>query len=264
MPPDAVRTGAGPRPDYLRAAGSPRMLLLLVALLAAAVACGLLGAWQLDRARERGELAAQRAAEEVADGAAPPVGLTEALPPQTTFRGELLSLEVTATGVFRGEELLVADRVVDGRAGFLVLSPLWVAVDGGEAVIPVVRGWVPDSDGLARYPAPEGEVTVVGHLRGSEATGRDTMPSGQVDAISSAELVNRWGGPIWSGYLLAAQIDPPAPGPAFAPLPEPESGLNLQNLAYALQWWIFGGFAVAVWVRLVRDEARAALPEDVE
>ena len=265
MPPEVPAEPAS-RPDYLRAALTPRMLALLVALLAAAAVCGLLGAWQLDRARERGEAAAaQQAAEEAADAAgAAPVPLAQALAPQTSLGGELLSLRVTATGEFRGEEVLVADRVVDGRLGLLVVTPLWVPIDGGEAVIAVVRGWVPDAASAARYPAPEGEVTVVGHLRGSEATGRDTMPEGQVDAIAAGELVNRWGGPIWSAYLLAAEIDPPSPGLVIAPLPEPETGLNIQNLAYALQWWIFGGFALAVWIRLVRDEARAALPEPTE
>ena len=265
MPPEVPAEPAS-RPDYLRAALTPRMLALLVALLAAAAVCGLLGAWQLDRARERGEAAAaQQAAEEAADAAgAAPVPLAQALAPQTSLGGDLLSLRVTATGEFRGEEVLVADRVVDGRLGLLVVTPLWVPIDGGEAVIAVVRGWVPDAASAARYPAPEGEVTVVGHLRGSEATGRDTMPEGQVDAIAAGELVNRWGGPIWSAYLLAAEIDPPSPGLVIAPLPEPETGLNIQNLAYALQWWIFGGFALAVWIRLVRDEARAALPEPTE
>ena len=46
-------------------------------------------------------------------------------------------------------------------------------------------------------------------------------------------------------------------GPAQLPRPTIEggTGLNLQNLFYALQWWVFGGFAVLLWVRLVRDEA---------
>ena len=44
-------------------------------------------------------------------------------------------------------------------------------------------------------------------------------------------------------------LDPPtAPG----------AGLNIQNLAYAAQWWIFGAFAVILWLRLVRDEARGS------
>ena len=42
---------------------------------------------------------------------------------------------------------------------------------------------------------------------------------------------------------------------------KPGAGLNIQNLAYAAQWWIFGAFAVLLWLRLVRDEARGSGPE---
>ncbi|WP_230685068.1 hypothetical protein [Cellulomonas sp. JZ18] len=38
------------------------------------------------------------------------------------------------------------------------------------------------------------------------------------------------------------------------------TGLNVQNLAYAAQWWIFGLFAVGLWWRLVRDEAAGRPP----
>src|SRR5690606_18643358 len=66
----------------------------------------------------------------------------------------------------------------------------------------------------------------------------------------------------YSGYLVLRSSDPEQPpaadgGPAQLPRPTIEggTGLNLQNLFYALQWWVFGGFAVLLWVRLVRDEA---------
>src|SRR5690606_30846727 len=112
-------------------------------------------------------------------------------------------------------------------------------------------------------PAPSGTVDLVGYLQAGEAAGQEQLPEGQVDAISSAELVNRWEGPIYSGYLVLAEIDP-AQDPAIGLLPPPTApggGLSVQNLAYALQWWIFGGVAVFVWARLVRDEARAEVEQ---
>jgi len=88
------------------------------------------------------------------------------------------------------------------------------------------------------------------------------MPSGQIDAISPAELVNLWGGPIYSGYLVLADARPDQES-AITLLEPPTTGggggLNLQNLAYALQWWIFGVFAVALWGRMVRDETHDRL-----
>ena len=37
-------------------------------------------------------------------------------------------------------------------------------------------------------------------------------------------------------------------------LPGPSTFTSLQNLLYAVQWWLFGGFAVFLWQRWVRDE----------
>ena len=40
-----------------------------------------------------------------------------------------------------------------------------------------------------------------------------------------------------------------------------------QNYGYALQWWLFGGFAVFLWVKLILDEldpSRLAEPEPHE
>jgi hypothetical protein len=163
------------------------MIGLLVVFLVAAAVCARLGVWQLDRAQQRAELAAQQEAAEVA--AEGPEGLGVLLPPQSTFPGELV-----------------------GR-----------------------QAWV------------EGE---------------EVLPDGQTDSISTGSLVNAWGGPMYSGYLVLISSDPPQAspddgGPALLPRPTIEggTGLNLQNLFYALQWWVFGGFAVLLWLRLVRDEA---------
>jgi len=38
-------------------------------------------------------------------------------------------------------------------------------------------------------------------------------------------------------------------------LPDPERFTALRNLLYALEWWVFAGFAVFIWWRLCRDEA---------
>ena len=97
-------------------------------------------------------------------------------------------------------------RTHDGQVGALVLTPLRVASTG--AVLPVVRGWVPSvDDPAATAPPPTGEVTVVGWLKVGEAAGQGGLPDGQTDAISPAELVNRWGGPTYSGYLVLDTVD---------------------------------------------------------
>lgn len=258
----------------LRAAVRPRMLVLLLLLLGAAAVCGRLGVWQLDRAEIRGATAA--AQKLAAQEALPPVGLGDALAPQTAFTGELVGRRVVARGVYDAAgQVLVVDRALGGRTGYLVLTPLRVTDDrpgpaagsasttdvaqvpAGTPVLPVVRGWVAVPDDAAALAVPTGEVTVTAWLQSSEASGRSDLPSGQVDAISSAQLLNRWGGPIWTGYGVLTASEP-GQGDALTPLPTPVrsgTGLNVQNLAYAAQWWIFGGFAIFLWLRMVRDEA---------
>ena len=270
-------TAASPgRAAYLRTARSPGMVGLLVVLLAAAAVCARLGAWQLDRAELRGEAEAAEIARE--REAAPPETFVDVLAPQTPLPADLVGARVEVTGEFEPGEVLVTGRALDGEVGVLVLAPLRVAgPDGGPgALLPVVRGWLPDAaaaSGLA--PAPAGEVEVVGYVQSGEAAGTVGGPAGPgddapadadlpvVDAISPAELVNRWGGPMYSAYLVLAQTDPPQDD-ALRVLPPPTvpgGELNVQNLGYALQWWVFGLFAVGLWLRVVRDRTRDAAEE---
>lgn len=245
-----------PPTTILRAAVRPRMLLLLVLLLAAAAFCARLGVWQLDRAQVHGVADAQRLTAELV--AAPAVPLQDVLTPQTTFTGDLVGRKVTVSGTYDADgQLLVTGRAHDGTTGLLVLTPLRTS-DG--AVLPVVRGWVA-SPADADAP-PAATVDVTGYLQASEESGTG-IADGQTDSISSAELLNSWGGPIYTGYLVVTSSDP-AQAPTVAlldPPTKPGAGLNIQNLAYAAQWWIFGAFAVILWLRMVRDEARGSGPE---
>jgi cytochrome oxidase assembly protein ShyY1 len=261
---------------FRRAALTPRMLALLVVFLAIAAVCARLGVWQLDRAVQRAEI--NEAARVAQQEQAPATPLGDLLAPRSTFPGDLVGTKVRVTGRFDGETLLVPGRVgPDGEVGFLVLDRFVVtddgaalpaddaAGDGGETsgadgspgILPVVRGWV--ADPTAPAPTP-GEVTLQGFLQAGESFERADLPQGQLAAIAPGQLVNLWGGPLYTGYLVVS--DPVDAGVDRLPPPTlPGGGLNLQNLAYALQWWIFGGFAVLLWSRLVRDEARAEAEE---
>ena len=230
------------------------MLTVLVVLLAIAAVCARLGVWQLDRAQQ-----SARDAEAAAAAAAQAVPLGDVLAPQATFTGVADRKLVTAEGRFGSDEVLVPGRERDGRTGLLVVTPL-VVVDTG-ATLAVVRGWVADPDDARTAPAPTGAVVVTGVLQVGEPAHDDVaLPAGQVAAVSPAALVNRWGGPMYTGYLIVTEPAEAVGGLFPAPLPAPPSGAwDLQNLAYAAQWWLFGGFAIAIWVRQVRDEARRAV-----
>lgn len=257
-----------PRRGFLQVARQPRMIGLLLVFLLAALVCGRLGAWQLDRAYERAELAAQQeAAEAVAAG---PSWLGDVLAPQESFSGELVGREVRVAGRYEADgSLLVPGRALEGRTGYLVLTPFRVSDDGtggaswaalsGPPVLAVVQGWVErpaDADALV---LPEDEVTLTGWLQMGEATaGSAAVVDGRTEHIALSALVNEWGGPIYTGYVVATSGPGSPEEGGVAALPRPTidggSGANLQNIFYALQWWLFGGFAVLLWIRLVRDE----------
>lgn len=51
-------------------------------------------------------------------------------------------------------------------------------------------------------------------------------------------------------------------GVAFDSLETPGSdGLDVRNLVYALQWWVFAAFGVWFWFRFLRDQRDAELTE---
>ena len=238
------------------------MLGLLAIFLAAATVCGLLGAWQLDRARQRGQAAvAQRQAQLVA---ADPVPLDSVLAPQTAFPGDLVGRKVSVTGTYEAGQLVVTGRSHGGATGELVLTPLRVGSGADAAVLPVVRGWLPS--GTRPDEPPAGAVQLVGYLQAGESAGTGIV-AGATDAISPAELLHVWTGPIWTGYLVLAtsssssSSDPaPSAAPALLGPPTPtQANPNLQNLLYALEWFVFGGFAVFLWWRAVLDEAHGRI-----
>jgi len=256
------------RREWVRSASKPRMIALLAVLSLVAYACVQLGAWQLDRAALRGaEAARQTEAERLT---ADPVPLGEVLTVGQDFRTDQQLRKVNVAGEFR-EQVIVPDRVVDGVAADLVVTALWIASgpDAG-AMIPVLRGWVAPDDvattgGVVAgaSPAvvellavPAGAVTVTGYLTASEKAIAADFPDGMVGAISTGELANLWGGPTFTGFIVLAESQP-ATALAVAPPPSygRTEGMNLQNLAYAGEWWIFGGFALFLWWRIVREDA---------
>jgi hypothetical protein len=84
------------------------------------------------------------------------------------------------------------------------------------------------------------------------------LPTGQVAIISSPELLSLWRPPLFLGYVIA---DKPEPAPPMqtvvAPLTDAGTDINWRNLAYAIQWWVFAGFAVFWFVRIYREEQGA-------
>ncbi|MER6613554.1 SURF1 family protein [Streptomyces xantholiticus] len=233
---------------------TPRWWGINVFVLLAIPFCIFMGSWQLGRFEDRVDThrEAEREPGPEQQEAAP---LEELLPVDKETSGR----PATASGRY-GEQFVVPQRELDGKRGSYVLTLL--KTDSGR-VLPVVRGWMPEG---GRAPAaPAGEVTVTGALQASESTGTDGvhsaggLPSGQLGMISAASLVNLVPDDVYDAWVTLSKADS---GLTAVPAAAPEnSGLDLkafQNLGYTGEWFVFAGFVLFMWFRLVRREAEAA------
>ncbi|HEX4817494.1 MAG TPA: SURF1 family protein [Nonomuraea sp.] len=250
----------------LRTLVSPRVLGLHLLTVGVLIAFILLGRWQLGVFQDSGKPRAAADPGPVAVAALAPVG--------AQLAGESVGRRVTAEGVYEaGRQLLVVDRRPDvdapgGKAsqddGYWVLTPL--RLDDGT-LVPVVRGWTAGGDDPAVAGVPQGRVSVSGRLRPQQGTDSvqrrtGTLPAGQVQTVSTGELINLWTGEkVRTGYVVA---EPPSGSLAQVRVPPPavEGALTWRNLAYAANWWIFAGFAVFMWFHFVRDAVRSDRDRD--
>lgn len=235
---------------------APRWLGVHALVLVALLACAGLGWWQLDRARSL-HAASQRV---VPAGA--PVPLAQALGPDQQVSPAQVGRRVTVEGRYDvNAQLLVPNRPLDGRPGWFVAAPV-VRADGPAVV--VVRGWVPaTADGTAPEVAapPSGPVRVTGWLAGPDPLQEGAAPApadGVVEALTPAVLVNALPYAVADGHVLRLASQPAdAAGLTVVPAPATRTGGTwpVQNLFYAVEWWVFGGAAVWWWVVILRHEA---------
>ncbi|MBF8191866.1 SURF1 family protein [Nonomuraea sp. K274] len=244
----------------LRTLFSPRLVGLHLLTIGVLIAFILLGRWQLGVFQDSGRPHAATDPGPVGVGTLAQVG--------AQMTGDVVGRRVTAEGVYEpGHQLLVADRRPDVDApggnvsrddGYWVLTPL--RLDDGT-LVPVVRGWTARAGDPGVAAVPPGRVTVTGRLRPQQGTDSvqrraEGLPAGQVQTVSTGELINLWTGrKVRTGYVVAqppsgsltqVKVDPPAVG----------GTLTWRNLAYAANWWIFAGFAVFMWFHFVRDAVR--------
>jgi cytochrome oxidase assembly protein ShyY1 len=233
-----------------------------VALVAAAV---WLGTWQWDAWQARRDAEAR----DLTRGE--PVALADVLGPDDPFPGDRIGQPVVLEGTWRDDATVFVER----PSGYWVVTPM--TVGPGEAALPVVRGVADRPDA----PPVQGRAELVGWLQPPEGTGEpDPDPSDDVyPQLRVADLVQRVDVDLYGGYAVVADEVAPGDWPvgdravnagtealAQADLEElPESGrfTAARNLFYALEWWVFGAFAVFVWVRYLLDErGPRAAPDD--
>lgn len=232
-----------------------RRMVVLVAALLAIVLTASLGAWQLDRARQK-------------EGMQQVLDTRSALPPLTA--AELATSAEQAAGQFQRRVVLhgrwldaatvyLENRQMNNRPGFLVLTPLQPDA-AADAVVWIQRGWIArDNDErtrLAPVRTPEGLVEVSGRVAppparlfdfGADAGGpiRQNLDLG----ASALELGRR------VLPLTVVQTEPPAAGSdgLSRDWPAPAVGIHKHH-GYAFQWFALSALVagLTVWFQLIR------------
>ncbi len=252
------RTYADP---VLRTALLPRWLVLLAILIAILIAFTQLGLWQISRANSADEQEALRTQEQLA-----PVPLASVTAPHAPFPADGSNLPVEVSGSYEPSlQFVVPNRVLNAEQGWWVVTGL--RTDDG-ALLPVLRGWV--SDPLQAGTPDAGRRVVQGTLAPSESAVPDAdgtpLASGELASIELATLANTWSGDLYNAFIFATDEQPPVAGDVV-PVPPPSLGgesLDWRNLGYALQWWVFAGFAVYMYWRFLRDATYPPVTEDAE
>jgi cytochrome oxidase assembly protein ShyY1 len=213
-----------------------KQVVTALAGLAVTLAMVWLGLWQAQVFQSKEDAsAAQRAA-------LPPRALLDEVRADGTV-GDVYGRRVTATGRFGDEQVLVV--AADGSTR--VVTAL-VLADG--RALPLVRGSLPgpESDVPA---APPGQVAVEGVFLASEAGADHPVPDGTLASLRLPLLAQTWPQQLVPGYVTldAAASTAQGLGAVVPVLPTGEG--SLQNAGYAVQWWVFAGFAALMTVRFV-------------
>lgn len=235
----------------------------VVALVCVGLALGL-GLWQY------GAWQAQREAEAIDLTGSAPVALLDVMGPDDPFPGDRVGQPVTLSGTWVPSVTVFVDgRELDGQDGYWVVTPVTTG-SATDPALPVVRGWVPDP--TLAPPPPSGTVDITGILQPSEGTGAfDEDPLDDVfPQLRIADLVQRLDNDLYAGYVVLSEPvagDSESADLAVADveqLPEPGQFTALRNLLYAIEWWVFGAFALFIWWRYVRESEGESEGEPAE
>jgi surfeit locus 1 family protein len=253
----------------IRALLAPRLLGLHALAIAATVVAVFLGLWQYDAWQIQRE---DRSASLVNAAAKP---LASVMSSDAPFPGEDVGRPITLTGQWLPDATVyVADRFLERRRGVWAVTPVAVCPPERDATacakapaMLVVRGWAPAAKDV---PAPPtGAVEVTGWLQPGEGSGlADPDPGDDViPEMRIADAIQHVDQDLYGAYVIAREVSTGSTSrttgstgePGLRPvtpasLPQATAFTSLRNLLYALEWWVFGGFAAYVWWRWCRDE----------
>ena len=214
-----------------------RQLLLGLAGAIIVVALLALGLWQMRAFEDREAYNAQ------ARAAQPAVRLVDYVPMDGAV-GDVFGKQATVSGRYLPAQEV---RIVDADGSVRLLTAFELA-DG--RVIGIVRGLGP-ADAAVPGP-PAGTVSQTGIFLPTEAAADHAVPAGAYPSVRLPLIAQSWPQQVVPGFitLSAEQASAQRLAPAKAVLPSGEG--SLQNLGYAMQWWVFAAFAAFMTWRFVR------------
>jgi surfeit locus 1 family protein len=229
--------------------------LHLFGIVAVAV-CIVMGLWQL------GVYDSRQEHEQADKQEVPRVALSGLWGPDQPFEGRLNHRPVAAKGTFApsDEQIWVTGKQQDGRTGAWLVAPFLVG--GGEDALLVVRGWAPAATEPPDVPA--GTVTVDAVLEPGEPGSQPYDPDRrEIGSVRIPALTNELPYDLYSGFAISTS-EAASGGLALVPPPKPGDvswTVGSRNLAYAVQWWVFGAFALFMWWRMATESVAAARPQ---
>lgn len=222
----------------MRAWFAPQLLALHLFAVVAIAACVAGGLWQYS------SYSATQDNQRVA--AAAPVPLSTVWSADEPLTASLVNRRVTFSGTFADRSKQFWVRQNDGA---WLVAP--VRVERSDAYLLVVRGRADQPGALPSVPDQPVDLAVT--LRPSDASLGPIDADRAVGSISVPALLNELSVPLWNGYGIASTetgLDLPL---VDAPQPDVSWTVGLRNLAYSVQWWVFGAFALFMWWRMSRD-----------
>lgn len=237
-----------------------RAVLVLVAALVTVALTARLGLWQLSRAAQKEAM--QSALDE--RSGLPPLGAAD-LASQPALAEVQHHRKVFLRGRWLGEKTVYLDnRAMNGRAGFIVVTPL--LLEAGAGAVVVQRGWLAraaaDRTLVPPYLTVDGEVEVVGRVaappsRLFEFAGPAGGPIRQnLDMVDYAREAG-----IALLPLSVLQVDSPtmAGDGLMRQWPPPAIDVHKHH-GYAAQWFALAALVTGLylWFQIIRPRLRHA------
>ncbi len=79
-----------------------------------------------------------------------------------------------------------------------------------------------------------------------------------------ADVVQRVDQDLYSAYAVAQDGVAGLPAADLASLPDVGRFTAVRNFLYAIEWWVFGAFAVLIWWRWLQEQLGPREEEDAE